>query len=651
MKRKLFLACLIAVMLVLVLGIYVSAEEISTPSYDRTYTIDNVSYPLWEQDSEGNYHPLIWYLNSDNEMCSVWADGQKNARGAYVELACSGTQLSKVTVRESNGATYESHSSFVLVNLNGVELTYQGTKYPVKYIRFSVFHTDTATNGSTSYYYNENSVLKVVFLPQTISQIGYHDGKVVQGAANTIFYSFSNCTALEYVEFHSNTVLNDNTLNRGGFTNCKSLKAISLPDSIKIFGNAALAGCTALEAVYLPSSLATLSSAGDPFVNSDNMYFVSSPFTMNSANDVPSKPELYYFPQELTSFGAAVLPSNVNKIVVISEKVTSHSTKMFALSGVETVVYLGNMTSFSLTKAQSTALNVLMPNTTNVPTVSATGNTNGSAVYLCKMGKSFVFDEGAWKDEAVHIEDPSKSFVSKEANCVDNAKKATTCFCGAYIGEVEIENSRDSEKHDLENAAVVNITYADFTKTGYKTLKCNKCDLGIKSGEAQPIFICSGYSTNADNSGIATGFYIDHDSLWEYESVNGKKITFGVVVFNPKYLDADTIFTSDGKINAAKGALQVELDLTYSHCNISVFGMSIDNAEHASLELVFAGYAYEGEDRENVQIFQKDYAGLSSSPMASKVTRGSDVLYTIKIQSVINPTQMTTGKEGLEEFK
>ncbi|MBQ4509962.1 MAG: hypothetical protein II984_04495, partial [Clostridia bacterium] len=73
-----------------------------------------------------------------------------------------------------------------------------------------------------------------------------------------------------------------------------------------------------------------------------------------------------------------------------------------------------------------------------------------------------------------------------------------------------------------------------------------------------------------------------------------------------------------------------------------------------SLELVFAGYAYEGEDKTNIQVLQKEYLGTQDipvdSPMASKVTRGNNVLYTIKLQSVLTPTQITTGKEDLLEF-
>ena len=581
MKKKLFLSFLVLTMLVCIFAFSVNAEEISTPSYDRTYTIDGVDYRLWEQDSEGNYHPLIWYLNSENEMCSVWADGKKNTRGAFVNISNSGTQLSKMTVND-DGKNYTSDSSFVIVNLNGVELTYEKVQYPVKYIRFSVFHKDSATNGNTSYYYSENSVLKAVFLPQTISQIGYHDGKVVQGAS-TLFYSFSNCTALEYVEFHSNTVLNDNTLNKGGFTNCSSLKAISLPDSITIFGSDALGGCTSLQAVYLPSSLTSLSSSSDPFAKSSNIYFVNEPFTMNSASDVPSKPEVYCLPQGLTSFGKAIFPSNVNKIVVISEKVTSHSTKIFAGSGIETVVYLGNMTSFGLTSAQSTPLNVLMPNTTVVPTVSASGETNGLAVYLCKLNKSYVFGENAWKDVTVHIEDPRKTVITKAPNCEDNAMKDTTCFCGVHIGEVEIENTNNGGKHDLDISTLV-ISYTDFTKAGCKTQRCTKCNIDVVIEEAPALFTCLGYSAPEDGrGGIAIGFTVNNVAIAEYEEATGKTVSYGIFAALKDRLNGSDVF-ENGEANEC--AIVVDMT-TYATAafEIKIVGFETDAQKDAKIAM------------------------------------------------------------------
>lgn len=209
-----------------------------------------------------------------------------------------------------------------------------------------------------------------------------------------------------------------------------------------------------------------------------------------------------------------------------------------------------------------------------------------------------------------------------------------------------------TDGHDI----VKTIEYANgFAKAGTICEICenDRCEY-IVSSEAPAIFECLGYSVNSDNTGIATGFLVNAQSLDEYEKFIGKELTFGVVIFNPKYLGNDTLFTQDGKINASKGALQVEFDLEYSICNLSVSGMSLENSAHASLELVFAGYAYEGEDVGSAKVFQKEYIGTTeapiSSPMASKVTRGSDVLYTIKLQSVLTPAQISFGKEGLNEF-
>ena len=528
MKKKLFLTFLILTMLACIFALSVSAEETSTIDYARTYTLNGVSYPLWEQDGEGNYHPLIWYLNSENKMRSVWADGETNANGAYVSLSCFEGQLSKMTVYESGGASYTSDLSFVIVNLNEVQLNHKGEPWPIKYVHAKVFHTNTTINSAAELKLNENNVLKAVFLPNTLVHIGWAQAHV----ANTVaaFYSFNNCTALEYVEFHKDTQLDDKTLNRGAFLNCSSLKALSLPDCITTIGNAALADCSSLEAVYLSQNLTTLSSGGNPFANSSNLYFVNKSFIMNSSKDIPQKPEVYCFPSGLTSFGATILSPKTNKIVVISENVTSHSTKMFAGSGVETVVYLGDMTSFKLTLEQTTKLNVLMPNTTAQPTVSATGNTNGSAVYLCKLNKSFAFDENSWKDATVHIEDPSKSAVIKEPNCVENAWKNTYCFCGAYMGEVEISNSNNGGEHDLENAIVANIVYGDFTSIGTKVLKCPRCSAeDITGGEAPALFTCLGYSAPEDGrGGIAIGFTVNNEAIKEYEEATGKTVKYGL---------------------------------------------------------------------------------------------------------------------------
>ncbi len=590
MKKKLFLAFLILTMLICIFALSVSAEEANAMNYDRTYTLDGVSYPLWEQDGEGNYHPLIWYLNGENEMRSVWADGEADADGTYVNLSCFEGQLSKMTVYESDGASYTSDLSFVIVNLNEVQLNHKGEPWPIKYVHAKAFHTNTTINNVTELKLNENNVLKAVFLPNTLVHIGWAQFHV----ANTVaaFYSFNNCTALEYVEFHKDTQLDDKTLNRGAFLNCSSLKALSLPDCITTIGNAALADCSSLEAVYLSQDLTTLSNGGNPFANNSNLYFVNESFIMNSSEDIPQKPEVYCFPSGLTSFGAAILSPKANKTVVISENVTSHSTKMFAGSGVETVVYLGNMTSFKLTLEQTTKLNVLMPNTTAQPTVSATGNTNGSSVYLCELNKSFAFDENSWKDATVHIEDPSKSAVIKEPNCVENAWKNTYCFCGAYMGEVEISNSNNGE-HDLENAIVANIVYGDFTSIGTKVLKCPRCSAeDITGGEAPALFTCLGYSAAEYGDMMSVNYRVNEEAISEYEEATGEKISYGVFAVTKKNIEKNDIFDAEG--NALSGVIAADI----TGAGFNLFSLKITGFTEAQKELPFAMGAFVGTEKD-----------------------------------------------------
>ena len=163
-----------------------------------------------------------------------------------------------------------------------------------------------------------------------------------------------------------------------------------------------------------------------------------------------------------------------------------------------------------------------------------------------------------------------------------------------------------------------------------------------------------GYSTKDNGTGIATGFKINQDSHEAYKTIFGSDVKFGIVVFNPKFI-GDTFF-SGGKINATQGAIQVELVEDYSTLSAHVAGFDLTKEAHQNLELVFAGYAYTKADKSDVDLFQKEYVVSDNSekpnysPMQSKVTKGGDMLYTVKIQTVTTHTPVSTGKEGLNEF-
>ncbi|MBQ3041533.1 MAG: leucine-rich repeat domain-containing protein, partial [Clostridia bacterium] len=129
-------------------------------------------------------------------------------------------------------------------------------------------------------------------------------------------------------------------------------------------------------------------------------------------------------------------------------------------------------------------------------------------------------------------------YYGGEHACEDDGDCTTPLICDT-CGKVF---EADISIHKLQ----VEVKYDNgYANEGYKRNACTICNSFVASEEKlAPIFTCLGYSTSEDNSGIATGFVVNQDSLQEYEST-GKKITFGVVVFNPKYLNSDTVFTAD----------------------------------------------------------------------------------------------------------
>lgn len=159
-----------------------------------------------------------------------------------------------------------------------------------------------------------------------------------------------------------------------------------------------------------------------------------------------------------------------------------------------------------------------------------------------------------------------------------------------------------------------------------------------------------GFSTNPSKDGIATGYSINRESLNQYEDIYGK-LEIGVAIFNPSYLGDGSFFVNGNELNVSKGALQVSIDTKYTTCNVYINGF---NSTTSSLELVFASYAYLAEDESTIELVQKLYEGTEqspvSSPMQSLVVRGDASLYTVTLESILAPAEITAGKDALEEF-
>lgn len=195
--------------------------------------------------------------------------------------------------------------------------------------------------------------------------------------------------------------------------------------------------------------------------------------------------------------------------------------------------------------------------------------------------------------------------------------------------------------------AMTGVKYPNgFDALGVYYHECSDCaqSAPLDSATAPAIFIAKGYTSNSDGTGFGTGFQINKDALVDYQEMNDTEIVFGIVVFNPRYL-GESLFV-DGKIDASKGAIQVDMGTDYQHCNLLVSGF---NSSHADLELVFAGYAYESDDITNIQLMQKEYISTEENPVKSPMCSQIKGLYTVKLSTVINHTAVGN-KESLDEF-
>ena len=571
MKKRLFLTLLLTIALFCIIAMTVSAESPKeAPAYDRTYNVDGVEYPIWEQDSEGNYHPLIWYLNSENKMCKVWADNQDTSKAPYVTYACyissdSDAEIGTIRIYDENGTEYLTREKAVIANLNGVEITYNGRTSFIQRINQNAF--------------NRSSLIRAAFLPKSINLMGPANGDQYK------FSAFRECANLEYVEFPANSAIT--TIGNAAFYKCSSLKAISLPNNVTVIEPVAFQHCTSLQAVYLPDGFQKMmcnNATSGSFNNCTSMYFVDEPFVLNSTlSNIPEKESVYYFPSTLTGLGEGIRGcSNMNETLVVGTNYTSHSTSMYEGTGVKTVVYLGNMTYFWMTNTQSTKLNIVFAGSTSTPQVEVTGDQSaGTTIYLCKLNKYYNLNEKVWIDGTTHFEEISKTIITPSTSCTEPSIKTAFCFCGYEISNEPIEGTVSSHDYDYLNndkAILVGIVYSNYSQNGEKTVICGNCGEQAVL-EAPALFTCLGYSAPEDGiGGIAIGFTVNNVAIAEYEEATGKNVKYGVFAVLQSKLGDKDVFAEDGR--AAEGVISAE----------------ITNYQFVAFELKIVGFTDEQKD-------------------------------------------------------
>lgn len=423
---------------------------------------------------------------------------------------------------------------------------------------------------------------------------------VIGDGATVIFgkNSFNELTTLQSITIGENCNL---TFGENAFISSTALKSLVFPASttVTFSGNAAFKNCTALTSVSLPASVTAIKN--ETF---SGCIALESVVLMGA-----------------TSIGENAFNATTDKTLTIF----SHANGDLSINS----------------KAFANRANVVLYTmSTNVTSLSTTSYTIYSGI-------------------------PHSQYEAKlDPSCLANGYDgyATDCPCGNIVSEVTFTIYTSGAEATSGSYGVhtvipslgghtdkIVIVYANgFDKEGSKSVACAVCSEVLSEATVvNPIFVHEGYSykLNGDVTGIESAFKVDKDALKAYEQASGKKITFGMIIANPTYLGES--FFLNGIITASKGAIQVQVDMgDYSifSCYISGF-QKID--PQVNLELVIAGYTYEGDDVSTLKLMQKTYEVGDESPAVSKVTKSDATLHTVNIANVKTPVSFPA---NIKEF-
>ena len=348
------------------------------------------------------------------------------------------------------------------------------------------------------------------------------------------------------------------------FDDCTSLKAFSIPEGVTVLPSRMFKSCTNLKAVYIPSTVTKIDAGSQDhstFANCKNLYFVDKPFTFTGDNDIPAKPDVYYFPANLETINGETFKKceSLNKTLVFGEKLTAVKNAWAFEAGInnptlENIVFLGNVTELQTGSWKLTG-KIYFCNKSDLSSSDVT----------VAGGKSVVFCNA--EGNTTHL---AEKTVDIPAQCEIDAGKVTYCFCGYEISKVAQEGT--ALEHNLDyisgGATLVSVTYADLSKDGTRVVKCSLCNTD-KEAKADKVFDYKGYSKN-DKGGFCMGYIVNQNALKDYEAKNGK-VNYGFVASanNNAPLNAD----GTAKENVVKA------DLTGTSYTAVDFILTSDNWE------------------------------------------------------------------------
>ena len=375
--------------------------------------------------------------------------------------------------------------------------------------------------------------------------------------------TFQNASGLEYCIMEHGESSSLTTL-PGSMFRDTGLKSFSMPDCITTLdsGNE-FANCKSLTAVYLSKNLTSIAGSNPCFDYCGKMYLVNDSFVATSEGQIPTEPSVYYFPSNLTTFGASGTfrgSNSINDVLVFGTKFTATTSAVaFQNCPANTVVFLGDMTNVdSSGKYGWGTVNFIFAN----PNDKSASDLN--LALLSKQKASFCYGEG----NTTHIKELSKK---TDATCTQAAMIADYCFCGQLISGTE---ATDGDALGHSHTIYLGIAYENYMVQGSKQYKCERCDDVNNDEKADALFTWKGYSYSqfADMNNavsIVQSYYINKEAIAEYEAEKKIAIKFGFIATGNKTENGLKPTIGEDKV--------VSMDLTnliHDYFDIKISGIS-----------------------------------------------------------------------------
>ena len=553
MKKKLLLSFIIGMMLVCLFAIVVFATDID---YSDAPEKTNIQFKADEiiEFYDGFKCPVFYVFK---DVSSIGSGDYNTKFESYMDFTYINGKL---------GKTEEAGNLYTYADVKGFDIP-TGITHVAKY---------AGKDGTT---------LKWITFPNTISSL-----------SNAIF---QNATGLEEctLKFSENNTMR--VFPSYMFFGCKNLKAFSMPDCFtSLYDVAHFSGCTKLSAVHLSESLVTWSSGGGGSRNATfddcvNMYFVNETFTYD---DIPEKPEVYYFPKNLSSItnnSVCRECKNLNNVLVFGTQLTTMPNQYFFQNGpANKIVFLGDMTTVSTQ---------YWGKTTQIFFANPQDKSTDDVIY--SGGRTVVFCNAEGNTQ--HLHNP-RADETTAPTCLDNSVSKTYCFCGADMGSVVNENTALGH-NDTDAVVIMYFANNNYFENATSEYECNRCKEAIKSEIANSaLFTKKGITVpeNEKTTSICHAITVNNKAIEDYNAYLGESnaIKYGVVV--GKATASGTPVNAQG--TSSGDAIVVGFEGTnYSFIQAKITNVPAETGLYCSAYVIDAGvvtYLYEGSASTTAQV-------------------------------------------------